>query len=525
MKRNCLPLLIAVVIAIGLAGLMPADSAWAATCTSTGSGNWNDPTVWDCGVVPGAGDDVTILSIHQITLTQDESINNITIQSAANRLVGAFTLQVFGTLNSNTTLPNANVISVSTLIRFVGSTSRPLFGANWGANTTGLSFEVALDSAATGTASTAVKGRSITIVSGTFIVADEVRPDAGAAGTGSLAINAGATLVVSGRLSRTASANIPFAAFTNNGTFRTSSTSAQVWPDLTPCTFASTSTVEYSYNGLPIAQAIQTPAGTSYGNLVLSGTGSKTAPATLQLRGNLTVNGVTFTAGTGTVNFIGAAEQVIGGSSAIAFNLLNVAAGANVVIPISTTASALTNNGTMTQTRVVTGSSDVTFLGLGGYGGVTLNANSFDLDSTTVAIKGNQPCNNGNELINRCFNIIPANTTGRSASITFAFTDSELNGHSCTTMNAYHWNGASWQGPLTVGNRDCVSTPRTLQVINVATFSPFGLKSGLPPNAITLAVLKADSTRPSLLLTFALLGTALTVSGVTHYFRRRSRAS
>jgi hypothetical protein len=32
---------------------------------------------------------------------------------------------------------------------------------------------------------------------------------------------------------------------------------------------------------------------------------------------------------------------VIGGNSAIAFNLLNVANGANVVIPISTTALAL----------------------------------------------------------------------------------------------------------------------------------------------------------------------------------------
>jgi hypothetical protein len=239
----------------------------------------------------------------------------------------------------------------------------------------------------------------------------------------------------------------------------------------------------------------------------------------------LTVNGVTFTAGTGTVNFIGTVEQVIGGNSAIAFNLLNVANGANVVIPISTTALALTNNGTLTQTRVVTGTTDVTFLGLGGYGGVTLNANLLDLGSTTVAIKGNQPCNDGNELINRCFNIIPANTTGRNATITFAYADSELNGHSCAAMDAYHWNGVSWEGPLTVGNRDCAGTPRTLQVINVATFSPFGLKSGIPPNVITLAVLKADSARPSVLLIFALLVIALTVAGATSYFRRRSRAS
>ena len=521
MRHNYMPLLVAAVIAIGLYGLMPAGSAWAAVCTSTGSGNWNDAAVWDCGVVPGSGDDVTILAAHQITLTQDESVNNITIQSAADRLVGAFTLQVFGTLNSSATTPNANIISGSTLIRFVGAANRPLFGAMWGANTTGLSFEVALDSAATGTASTAVKGKSITIASGTFNVAGEVRPDSGGANTGSLTINAGATLIVSGRLSRTANANTPFAAFTNNGTFRTSSTSAQVWPDATPCTFAGTSTVEYSFS----SQNIQTPSGTSYGNLVLSGGGTKTAPVTLQIRGNLAVNGATFAATTGTVNFIGAAEQVIGGDRAIAFNLLNIATGAQVVIPISATAGTLTNNGTITQTRVVTGSTDVTFLGLGGYGGVTLNANSLDLDSTTVAIKGNQPCNNGNELINRCFNIIPANATGRNATLTFAYTDAELNGNSCAAMDAYHWNGLSWEGPLTVGSRDCASTPRTLQITNVATFSPFGLKSGASPTAITLAALKADSTQSPVLLIMALLAAALTVTVTSHYLRRRSRMS
>ena len=97
MRRKCIPLLIAVIIAVGLCGFLPAGSAWAAADTSTRSGNWNDATVWGCGVVPGAGDDVTILAGQPITLTQDESVNNITIQSGANQLNGAFTLQVFGT--------------------------------------------------------------------------------------------------------------------------------------------------------------------------------------------------------------------------------------------------------------------------------------------------------------------------------------------------------------------------------------------------------------------------------------------
>ena len=524
MKRECIPFLAAVLLAIGLFGLMPTQSAWAAACTSTKSGNWNDSTVWDCGLVPSASDDVTILATQQITLTQNESVNNITIQNGPNQLNGAFTLQIFGTLNSNVTVGlNANIISSSTLIRFVGSTSRALFGSNWAGATTALSFEVALDSAATGTASTAVKGKSITIVSGTFDTANsnnDLRPDAGAPNTGILTVNAGATLIVRSPLSRIGTVNTPFASFTNNGTFRTSSTSAQVWPDATPCTFALTSTVEYNYNALNITQTIQTPLGSSYGNLVLSGSGFKTPAATLQIRGNMTVNGVTFRAGTNAVAFIGTDEQAIGGSSAVAFNALDVASGANVVIPISATAVALTNNGTITQTRVVTGTTDVNFLGLGGYGGVTLNANSSDLLTTTVAIRGNQACNRGDELIHRCFDIIPVNNTGRTATITFAFTNSELNNNDCASMNAYHWNGTSWDGPLTVGNRDCASTPYLLQVNNVSTFTPFGLMSVAAPTSITLMGLRANSTAQSTTPIFVALLAALAICGVIVYRRR-----
>jgi hypothetical protein len=200
-------------------------------------------------------------------------------------------------------------------------------------------------------------------------------------------------------------------------------------------------------------------------------------------------------------------------------------AGSAWAVACTSSGSGSWNDAAVWDCGVVPGSTDVTFLGPGGYGGVTLNANALDLDSTTVAIKGNQPCNNGNELINRCFNIIPANTTGRNATIAFAYTVAELNGNSCAAMDAYHWNGLSWEGPLTVGGRDCVSTPGTLRITNVAAFSPFGLKSGPSPTAVTLTVLKADSTQPPILLIAALLGAALTVTVKPHYLRRRSRAA
>jgi hypothetical protein len=53
--------------------------AQAATCTWNGSsGNWNDPTKWGCGYVPGVGDEAII--------------NNGTVSMTADAVVGELTL-------------------------------------------------------------------------------------------------------------------------------------------------------------------------------------------------------------------------------------------------------------------------------------------------------------------------------------------------------------------------------------------------------------------------------------------------
>jgi hypothetical protein len=531
MKRKAISLFIVTTLLLGLWSFAAVPIAWAATCTSTKSGNWNDSTVWSCGSIPGSGDDVTILLTHQITLTQNESVNNITINNPGSNISlvsGAFTLDVYGTLNSDTTTPRADIINSSTTIHFVGSANRALFGASWGAATTGLVFEVALVSGTIGTASTNVKARSITITSGTFNITGELKPDNGAANSGSLTISSGATLVTNGKLSRTTTTNTPFASFTNNGTFKTSSGTNPLWPDSTTCSFSANSTVEYSGAN----QTIQTPSGSSYGNLILSGTGTKTAPASLKVRGNFTNNGVTFGAGSGTVTLHGTALQTIGGSSATAFNNLTVNSGANVILPTNATATLLTNNGTITQTQTVIGSSDVTFIGIGGYGGVILNASGSDLGSTDVVIKNNQACNVGDQLVHRCFNITPTTKTGRNATITFYFTDAELNGNACATMEVYHWNGAAWDTtPLTrdttygspsLDGRDCTNTPRSIRVTGVATFSPFGLTSGGTPTAITLSRFDANSESGNLSIVILLIAlSAIMLSGVLIARRRR----
>ncbi len=324
MKTQFLRFSALTVLALGALFLFAPKAAKAASCVSQASGNWNAAATWSsCGAgTPGSADDATILSTHVVTLTQNESVNNITIQDPAtnvSRLTGAFTLQVFGTLNSNATTLQDDIINSSVTIKFVGSVSRALFGANWAAGTTGLVFEVALDSGTTGTNTlgTNIKGRTITITSGTFNVSGELRADQGAPNTGTLTIATGGTLIVSGRLSRTSTDNVPFASFTinGNGTFQTPFTSTNVWPSTTPTTFSATSTVRYSGT----SQNVQTA---TYGNLVLSGSGTKT------LAGAATLNGT---------------------SSSI-----------NTAVTLATGAFAFTNNGTLAINSTLTNSGTIT---------------------------------------------------------------------------------------------------------------------------------------------------------------------
>jgi hypothetical protein len=60
--------------------------AKAGSCSANGTGNWETPGNWNCGHIPGAGDDVTIGA-------------GITITVNANNLANIGNLDIFGTLN------------------------------------------------------------------------------------------------------------------------------------------------------------------------------------------------------------------------------------------------------------------------------------------------------------------------------------------------------------------------------------------------------------------------------------------
>jgi hypothetical protein len=72
----------------------------AAEITSDSTGNWNNASIWNGGIIPTAGDDVIVgSSWHQtITLTGDVVCNNLTIQNDNTLNLNGHTLTVSGNL-------------------------------------------------------------------------------------------------------------------------------------------------------------------------------------------------------------------------------------------------------------------------------------------------------------------------------------------------------------------------------------------------------------------------------------------
>jgi len=217
--RTLLMVTLSMALAVGMWGVMPAQRVAAATCTSTGSGNWSNSATWsgcDDGV-PGAGDDIIIQAGHTVTVDVNATVNNIMLQGASSgtrlTLNNGITLVVNGTLNSDNS-PGVNIISGNGLLKFAGGT-RALFGENWGASPRNWNLEIALESNATGTSSGRnIKAGTIVISSGTFEGVD-VHADQGAENSGSLTVAEGATLSAT-NIQRTGTSNT--AIVTNNGT-------------------------------------------------------------------------------------------------------------------------------------------------------------------------------------------------------------------------------------------------------------------------------------------------------------------
>ncbi len=166
-----------------------------------------------------------------------------------------------------------------------------------------------------------------------------------------------------------------------------------------------------------------------------------------------------------------AMPQVIG--TAVSVDDLTVAAGGSITVNSGgslSVAGSLFNHGTLAQTQPVDGSGPVNFFNTGSYGGLTLNPEMQNLGVTTVTIRGNQNCTAvAGETVERCFDISPGvpSPVG-STTLTFYFDSSELSGNSCAALDAFHWNGASWNVLPRDTNyngdgRLCGSDPQSIQ--------------------------------------------------------------
>lgn len=205
----------------------------------------------------------------------------------------------------------------------------------------------------------------------------------------------------------------------------------------------------------------------------------------ITLAGDFIRNGGIFTRRNGAVIFDGSGTQTLD-TDAITFYNLTVNSGTTLVTRRDFSASTLTNNGTLQQAKNVV-SSGTSFLWFGGYGGLIIS--DANLGETTVTIRGNQDCTiNPGETVQRCYDIAPANTG--TARVQFYFAASELSGNTCNTLNAYRWDGATWQ-PLTLDTswggdgRVCESAPYSVRVYPVTAFGAFVLKSPAAPARVT----------------------------------------
>ena len=117
-----------------LALLLSAVSVFAATYTSSGSGDWNQASTWGGAGVPGSGDTVTITSNHVVTVTGSEVALSVTLDSTPGNkiLVIDPTASLLVELSGGTAIAiNAPAPGSSNVVRINGGT---LEASNLGTN-------------------------------------------------------------------------------------------------------------------------------------------------------------------------------------------------------------------------------------------------------------------------------------------------------------------------------------------------------------------------------------------------------
>ena|ERR1700744_6321416 len=149
--------------------VMMVLSGYAATITSTGNGNWNNPAIWSGGVVPTAADNVTISAGNTITVNAAGAVaGSITITGTLALNGAGVTVDGPWTNNGTFNCGNnaANIVTFGTGGSIGGSATTTFYGL--AVNTTAATDKVTV-TAATNTVIIA-DGGSVNLTNGIFKV-------------------------------------------------------------------------------------------------------------------------------------------------------------------------------------------------------------------------------------------------------------------------------------------------------------------------------------------------------------------
>ncbi len=279
------------------------------------TGDWTNANSWDCTCVPGSGDNPRIKTGHTITLDDDITVNNFSVD-----LGGAMDMD-----NNDRTLTITGNLTVNGSISVpTASTALDIVLSGVGASITGAG---SINPTNVTAGSIQVSGGNKTIGSTAVLTISDANLEFGSSSI-SVTNNGDVTLALD---------LVGQGDGTNNWTNASGSTlmvGGALLTDGTLYASASGNTVDYNGTG---AQNIKLPNGSDYHSLSVSGSGTKTAPATLDIAGSVALNGTavldvatnnadltvagdwtnaggTFTEGTRTVTLDGSLVQTITGS-------------------------------------------------------------------------------------------------------------------------------------------------------------------------------------------------------------------
>ena len=391
----------------------------AATRTSVQSGNWNSPSTWSPAGNPASGDAIVVANGDTVTITTDATCSNLTIQ-VGGMLVGdgfAHFLNLGSGSGEDFTI-NGTFVSL-------GVTPRLEQDAQWGGSG-GLWDFARIDMNGNTLRFTSGSTMSIKLNGagdpfanyGTFIAPPTVTFNYNGATPQVLSSDANSVygnLVISNptgvTLSRAlASGNLKGNLQVQVGTLRNGgfaitgngSNSFELWDNTTfvltgtssmvsnfdKKTFSAISTVDY-------AGANQTVSNELYGNLTLSGTGTKSMPLTsMTVAGNFRMSGTANALAKNSLN-IGGGLIVDAGANLDAGALSHTVQGSFVNDgTVTASLSTMTFNGAALQT--LSGSTQTTF------GNLTVNNPAGIAVSTSANVAGTLQLTNGKLALSNC---------------------------------------------------------------------------------------------------------------------------